>query len=200
MTSLSLLSKQCCSVDFNHNKSGWQRWLPGRYSASDKAIVKQALEEVEADNLIDRQLGSLSGGQLQRVLLARALASEPEVLLLDEPTANIDQRLESDIFDLLKSLNDRMTILVVSHDVAFISSYVNRVRVLTKHSCVTTPMPLMAMSFITYTVRMCAWSRISINHDGLYRRTHPLRLSTRRPDCWTADQHWLRRYGQLCCG
>ncbi|MGA0960792.1 MAG: ABC transporter, partial [Sedimenticolaceae bacterium] len=45
----------------------------------------------------------------------------------DEPTANIDQRLESDIFDLLKSLNDRMTILVVSHDVAFISSYVNRV-------------------------------------------------------------------------
>jgi len=111
----------------NHNKSGWQRWLPGRYSVSDKAIVKQALEEVEADNLINRQLGSLSGGQLQRVLLARALASEPEVLLLDEPTANIDQRLESDIFDLLKSLNDRMTILVVSHDVAFISSYVNRV-------------------------------------------------------------------------
>jgi zinc transport system ATP-binding protein len=64
---------------------------------------------------------------LQRVLLARALASEPRILILDEPTANIDQRLESDIFDLLKGLNARMTILVVSHDIAFISRYVHRV-------------------------------------------------------------------------
>ena len=64
---------------------------------------------------------------MQRVLLARALVSEPQILILDEPTANIDQRLESDIFDLLKELNRRMTILVVSHDIGFVSTYVNRV-------------------------------------------------------------------------
>ena len=55
------------------------------------------------------------------------MVGEPKILLLDEPTANVDQRLESEIFDLLKSLNSRMTILVVSHDVAFISGYVHRV-------------------------------------------------------------------------
>lgn len=105
----------------------WHSLLPGRFSADDRARVYQALEEVEADNLADRQIGSLSGGQLQRVLLARALVGEPEILILDEPTANIDQRLETDIFDLLKQLNQRLTILVVSHDIAFVSAYVTRV-------------------------------------------------------------------------
>ena len=59
--------------------------------------------------------------------LDEALAGEPQILALDEPTANIDLRLESDIYDLSKTLNTRMTILVVSHDVAFISRYVQRV-------------------------------------------------------------------------
>ncbi len=85
------------------------------------------MDELEAGDISKRQIGSLSGGQLQRVLLARALVGEPRILILDEPTANIDQRLEGEIFDLLKMLNARMTILVVSHDIAFISHYVSRV-------------------------------------------------------------------------
>ncbi len=105
----------------------WSQFLPGRYSAEDRRKARAALAEVEAEDLLHRQIGSLSGGQLQRVLLARALASEPRILILDEPTANIDQRLEGDIFDLLKRLNERLTIVVVSHDIAFISSYVDRV-------------------------------------------------------------------------
>ncbi len=105
----------------------WQALRPQRITQTDRAAVARTLAEVEATDLAERQIGSLSGGQLQRILLARALASEPAVLLLDEPTANIDQRLESDIFDLLQQLNQRMTILVVSHDVGFISSYVTRV-------------------------------------------------------------------------
>ena len=105
----------------------WHALRPQHMTTADHAAVQRVLHEVEATNLAERQIDSLSGGQLQRVLLARALASEPAVLILDEPTANIDQRLESDIFDLLKQLNQRMTILVVSHDVGFISAYVNRV-------------------------------------------------------------------------
>lgn len=102
------------------------------FSPQDRAIAHQALLEVEADNLAKRPISALSGGQLQRVLLARALACEPQILILDEPTANIDLRVENDIFDHLQKLNERMTILVVSHDIAFISSYVTRVACLNR--------------------------------------------------------------------
>ncbi len=92
-----------------------------------QAGLKAALEAVELTGIADRQISTLSGGQLQRVLIARALACEPDILILDEPTANIDLRAEEDIFALLKQYNDRMTIIVVSHDIAFISGYVHRV-------------------------------------------------------------------------
>ncbi len=105
----------------------WRALWPERVSGADREAAHRALAEVEARDIAKRQIGSLSGGQLQRVLLARALVGEPRILILDEPTANIDQRLEDEIFDLLKELNARMTILVVSHDVAFISRYVSRV-------------------------------------------------------------------------
>lgn len=106
--------------------------LLGRYSRDDHEAAEQALAEVEAENLANRLIGALSGGQLQRVLLARALVSNPQILILDEPTANIDMRLESDIFDQLKQLNQRMSIIVVSHDIAFISDYVHRVACLNR--------------------------------------------------------------------
>ena len=99
----------------------------GSYRRNDRMAARRALQEVEAEDLAPRQIGSLSGGQLQRVLLARALASEPQILILDEPTASVDQRLESDIFERLRVLNERLTILLVSHDIAFISRYITRV-------------------------------------------------------------------------
>lgn len=111
----------------NRRAGWWNAFLPGRVTRADRQAAHRALAEVEAADIASRQIGSLSGGQLQRVLLARALAGNPSVLILDEPTANIDQRLESEIFDLLRRLNKRMTILVVSHDIAFISQYVTRV-------------------------------------------------------------------------
>lgn len=110
------------------SRSGWRGALtPGAVGKAERRATRRALDEVAAADLAGRRIGSLSGGQLQRVLLARALVSEPTVMILDEPTANIDLRLESDIFDLLKQLNARMTILVVSHDVGFICGYVTRV-------------------------------------------------------------------------
>lgn len=104
----------------------------GRYTPADHTAVQAALVELEALDLAQRPISALSGGQLQRILLARALVSDPKILILDEPTANIDMRIESDIFDHLRELNKRLTILVVSHDVAFISDYVSRVACLNR--------------------------------------------------------------------
>ncbi len=101
--------------------------LLGRFRRHDRGIVQRVMQETEVSALADRQISTLSGGQLQRVLVARALACEPRILILDEPTANIDMRLETDIFDLLKRLNQKMAVIVVSHDIGFISRYVDRV-------------------------------------------------------------------------
>jgi zinc transport system ATP-binding protein len=110
---------------------GLSHWFSA-YSAVDRQICQEALRAVEIEDIASRPIGTLSGGQLQRVLIARALVSEPEILILDEPTANIDIRVEEDIFGLLKQYNERMTILVVSHDIGFISSYVDRVACVNK--------------------------------------------------------------------
>lgn len=99
----------------------------GSFKRTEKEAAYQALDKVSAVDLAKRHIGTLSGGQLQRVLLARALVSHPELLILDEPTANVDMRMEEDIFDLLAKVKEQMTILVVSHDIGFISAYVNRV-------------------------------------------------------------------------
>ena len=102
------------------------------YTAGERALAQQAMIEAQILDLQARQLGTLSGGQFQRVLIARSLIANPDIIILDEPTANVDVRMEENIFDLLKRLNERATIIVVSHDVGFISEYVNRVACLNK--------------------------------------------------------------------
>ena len=99
----------------------------GRYSKEDRAKTMEALAEVGLADLAGRSFSDLSGGQRQRVLIARALASGGEILILDEPTANIDREAESHFFDLLRQLNQRMTILMVTHDVGFASSFFSRI-------------------------------------------------------------------------
>lgn len=104
----------------------------GRFTQADREKAGTAMEVVEIDVIAGRPISTLSGGQLQRMLIARALACEPEILILDEPTAGIDLRAEENIFSLLKKYNEHMTIIVVSHDIAFISGYVSRVGCLNK--------------------------------------------------------------------
>ncbi len=103
-----------------------------RYKNKEIELAKQVMQKLEIENIEKRQIGELSGGQLQRVLIARALVCEPEILILDEPTSNVDMRAEEDIFSLLKNYSEHMTVIVVSHDIAFISGYVDRVACLNR--------------------------------------------------------------------
>ena len=92
-----------------------------------KKEIKEVLKKVNIEDLSKYQYGTLSGGQKQRCLIARALVSNPEILLLDEPTSSVDSRVEQDIYELLKILNKDITIILVSHDLGFISNYIKRV-------------------------------------------------------------------------
>ncbi|MCE5272394.1 metal ABC transporter ATP-binding protein [bacterium] len=101
--------------------------IPRAGGRRERESAEAALREV---SLWERRLSpfsELSGGQRQRALIARALACEPELLLLDEPTAGLDLKAEHEIYDLLRRLNERLTILMVSHDLFFVSRFVNRV-------------------------------------------------------------------------
>lgn len=97
------------------------------FKEEDRAAAKKALERVGLWDLRDRRIGNLSGGQRQRVFIARALATNPELLFLDEPTASVDREFQTALYDLLKALNVSMTIIVVSHDLSILSSYVKSV-------------------------------------------------------------------------
>ncbi|MFH1155086.1 MAG: metal ABC transporter ATP-binding protein [Pseudomonadota bacterium] len=101
--------------------------LFGRYSRDDRKRAAAALDEVRLSEFSRTHFSDLSGGQKQRVLIARALCSDPELLLLDEPTSNIDQESEQYFYSILSRLNDRMTILLVSHDIGFTSQVVKSV-------------------------------------------------------------------------
>jgi zinc transport system ATP-binding protein len=98
----------------------------GPYRAADREAALQALEEVGLADLCNRSFSDLSGGQRQRVLIARSLASQPELLLLDEPTANVDRAAEARLYELLQELNRRLTILMASHDVGFVTKFVKQ--------------------------------------------------------------------------
>lgn len=104
-----------------------RRRLLQRYTAEDNAAVAEALRQVDMLDLRHRSIGELSDGQRQRVYIARALAGSPQILLLDEPTASVDPRVSAGIYELLRQLNDRVTILLISHDMSAISSYVKTV-------------------------------------------------------------------------
>ena len=102
------------------------------YTQEDKDLATQSLERVGMLDFKDRSIGKLSQGQQQRVFIARALASNPKILLMDEPTASVDPAIQGDFYTLLTKLNKDMPIVLVSHDIGVISSCVTKIACLNK--------------------------------------------------------------------
>jgi zinc transport system ATP-binding protein len=98
-----------------------------RPAKEDRAAALQVLKRMEMEAYAGDRIGELSGGQRQKVFIARALAAEPKILLLDEPTANVDTKGQSDFYELLKRLNETVTIVMVNHDMMMLHSSVKSV-------------------------------------------------------------------------
>ncbi len=97
------------------------------YSAYDYSMAEDALKKVGMWQHRFTSIGHMSGGQRQRVFIARALAVDPEILFMDEPTAGIDPEFQTHIYDLLRQLNERVTIVLITHDIGVISQYAKTV-------------------------------------------------------------------------
>jgi ABC-type cobalamin/Fe3+-siderophores transport system ATPase subunit len=106
-------------------------WL-GNSGPGDHQRVRQALESAQAEELADRRVGELSGGEQQRVLLARALAQDTPVLLLDEPTTHLDLQHQTHLLNLVRELatKQKLAVLMVLHDLNLASLYTDRVALL----------------------------------------------------------------------
>lgn len=103
------------------------------YAKEDIACAMGSLEKVGMKDFANSKIGDLSGGQRQRVFIARALCSNPKVMLLDEPTASIDVKGQREIYELLKELNKSICIVVVSHDISVLLNYAKNVAHINKN-------------------------------------------------------------------
>lgn len=96
------------------------------YGKDEMICAMGALAQVGMEDFAQTKIGSLSGGQRQRVMIARALCAHPQILILDEPTSSIDITGQKEIYELLKMLNQNITVIVVSHDISVILEYANK--------------------------------------------------------------------------
>lgn len=104
-----------------------------RYSREDRNKAMDLIREVGIGEVACHPIGEISGGQMQRALLARAIISEPRLLILDEPTNFVDNRFEKELYTTLQRLNERMAIIVVSHDIGTITSVVKEIVCVNRH-------------------------------------------------------------------
>ncbi|BCS85880.1 zinc ABC transporter ATP-binding protein [Prevotella herbatica] len=112
--------------------SGLKKKLFKKYTEEQLNQVQQTIIDMELEELQHNHIGALSGGQLQRVLLARAIVSNPEVLILDEPNTYIDKRFQEQMYEMLNEINKYCAIIIVSHDIAEIMNNVKHIACVNK--------------------------------------------------------------------
>jgi zinc transport system ATP-binding protein len=104
------------------------------FTGDDRKSAYRILEELNCADLASRQIGALSGGQRQKVLLARAMVAQPRILFLDEPTASIDASGQNEIYEHLKRMNRRgTTVVLTTHNIGAISTYIQSIACVNKH-------------------------------------------------------------------
>ncbi|MDQ7093772.1 metal ABC transporter ATP-binding protein [Desulfosporosinus sp. PR] len=108
----------------------WRPWL----TRQDRDIVREAMQVTDSERLADKAIGKLSGGERQRLFIAQALVRNPQILLLDEPTSNLDPGAQENLASVVHSINGRkgISVLFVSHDVNLIAKYAHRILYITK--------------------------------------------------------------------
>lgn len=104
-----------------------ERGFLHRYGKNEYARAKALMQRTHIENIADKLIGEISGGQMQRALLCRAIIMEPKLLIMDEPTTFVDNRFEGELYEMLDELSAKMAIIVVSHDVGTISSHVKSI-------------------------------------------------------------------------
>ena len=107
--------------------------LFARYTQAQHQQVCDTLDRMQITDLQDCHIGSLSGGQLQRVLLARAIVSKPDVMILDEPNTYIDRRFQKQMYEMLEQINKDCAIIIVSHDIAEVLNNVKHIACVNHH-------------------------------------------------------------------
>lgn len=101
--------------------------IRGRVKREDIERAKELCSSLEISKSINRSIGELSGGQMQRVFLCRALINSPRLLILDEPTTYTDSSFNTALYDMLHLLNEKMAILMVSHDIGTVASHIKSI-------------------------------------------------------------------------
>lgn len=110
-----------------------KKGLFARYTKEQHQQVSDTLERMQLTDIKDRHIGALSGGQLQRVLLARAIVSKPDVVILDEPNTYIDRRFQKQMYEMLEQINKECAIIIVSHDIAEVLNNVKHIACVNHH-------------------------------------------------------------------
>ncbi len=105
-----------------------------RHSKDERSKAKELAEYLHIENCLKKNINEVSGGQMQKAMIARAMIQSPDVLILDEPTSNVDNTSRNEIYDILRDINhsQNTTILLISHDIGAISSYVKSVACLNR--------------------------------------------------------------------
>jgi len=109
--------------------------LFGRYTSQNRKKAEALMSRIGIEHLKNKNIGELSGGQLQRVFLCRAIVTDPHLLILDEPDTYVDQNFEGELYEILDQLNKQMAIIIVSHDVGTIFSHVKTIACVNKTLC-----------------------------------------------------------------